>query len=205
MLNTEQQPLNCDKNHCLRVSFTECALIKQWKYTGYIDLEPGEWKKRSPCMSVLSLLKLIWHLLNKCSLSLMSLDFFRVWQGQQADATHLKEAHFSWPAMLIRAFIHNVAEVKGRWILLEKKACGPYQGFTSVWGDPAACHVQNVWLEECAGVCLCVCSSTHVDVTADWDFVIKLGVVASAVTLTFQLGDGIGSLQFITIKFDSIF
>lgn len=98
-------------------------------------------KKKSPWMSVLSLLKLIWHLLNKCSISLMSLDFFRVWQGQQADATHLKEAHFSWPAMLIRAFIHNVAEVKGRWILLEKKACGPYQGFTSVWDDPAACHV----------------------------------------------------------------
>lgn len=127
-------------------------------------------EKKSPWMSVLSLLKLIWHLLNKCSISLVSSELFCQWQGQQANAAHLKEAHFSWPAMLIRASMHTVAEVRRGWILLKKKTCGPYQGVTSVWGDPAACHVENVWLEECAGVCLCVCSSTHIDVTADWDF-----------------------------------
>lgn len=36
-----------DKKHSLHASIPVCALIKQWEDTGYIDLEPQEWKKKT--------------------------------------------------------------------------------------------------------------------------------------------------------------
>lgn len=175
------------KKHFLHVSLTVCALIKQLKYTGYIDLEPQEWNKIPSWMSVSSLLELIWHLLNKYNISLVSLCVMR---PAGSLITSKKSAIF--PTLCICKHVYcTVVLVEGKMIFMKKHMSLSRSCLSLRWTCSTSCS--DVWV---GGMCWCVsvCAGP-LTLKSQWTgiFVIKSGVVTSAAMLTFQLGDCLGS------------
>lgn len=79
----------------------------------------GKKKKESSWMPVSTLLKLVWHLLNKCSISQSFWESFSVRNKASRQMHHIQNQHlFPRPAIHIHPMsIHNVAG-EGKWILL---------------------------------------------------------------------------------------
>ncbi len=196
------------------------AFMKQWKYTGYIDLEPQEWKKLS-WLSVSSVLKLMWHLLNKNSILLVS---FQLSTSDEASAgSDLRDTlrfgnqtHQFFFFFLPFADIHLfITYWKKTGHLVEKKThmalVKQLHRVTSGWGAPAACHVwmfgwRNVLV--CISSAPCVCRFTD-DKKPQWNGTLchKMQCRSTGCHATFQLhgnGSTWGYIQFIIVRFIGI-
>lgn len=153
-----QKPLST----CFSYSMCSYKTVKVHRlhWSGALGME-----KKSSWMSVSSLLKLIWHLLNKCSISLFCLELFYVRKGQQADVSQLKPTHFSRLVMHIRT---SMLQGWGKMDFSEKKPThGPIKE-----SPQSEVILQHVMFKMFGwrNVLVCVCSSNHIEVTAYWDF-----------------------------------
>lgn len=168
-----------DKRHRLHVSLTVSAFIKPWKYTGYIDLEPEEWKKNPSWLSVSSVLKLMWHLLNKSRILLVS---FRLPMSDEASArlrsprrAALREPDPSILSPFADTHLFITSWGEKRDVLAKKKHTWPsskrLRRAASGRGAPAACHVRMFgWRNAlvCMSSALCICCSAE-DEKSQWN------------------------------------
>lgn len=184
-----------DKRHRLHVSLTVSAFIKPWKYTGYIDLEPEEWKKKPSWLSVSSVLKLMWHLLNKSRILLVS---FRLPMSDEASArlrsprrAALREPDPSILSPFADTHLFITSWGEKRDVLAKKNTHGPRQsGYVERRRGEAL--LQRVTFE-ClgGGMRWCVCPLLCVSAARPrmkshsgmGHFVIKRSVVTQVVTL----------------------
>lgn len=173
------------------------AFMKQWKYTGYIDLEPQEWKKLS-WLSVSSVLKLMWHLLNKNSILLVS---FQLSTSDEASAgSDLRDTlRFGNQTHQFFFFFFTICRYTSIHNLLEKKQ-DIWWKKNPTWPSSSSyieSHLGEALLQrvtfECLGGGMCWCVSLLLRASAAslmikshsgmGHFVIKCSVVAQVVTL----------------------